>query len=95
MAILLVTYDLNKEPDSDGYKEILKIIKEGGSWARLSESSYAIETNSTPFQVYNKLKPHLDNNDKLVVITLHKPYYGQHDTKVIEWLDAKLKPCPT
>ncbi len=50
MAILLVTYDLNK-PGQE-YDEFYEIIK-----------SYAIDTTDSPAQIYEKLSPHLDTND--------------------------------
>ncbi len=90
MAILLVTYDLNKEPTSKEYQGILGVIKAEGVWARLSESSYAMDTQMSPQQVYEKMKPYLDNDDHLLVITLKQPYYGQHSKDVIDWLDSKL-----
>lgn len=87
MAVLLVTYDLNK-PGKD-YNDLLKTIKAYG-WARLSESSYAIKTEQTPQQVFDILKPYLDQNDNLYVITLKKPYAGFGPTDVNDWLDSNL-----
>ncbi|KAA3504381.1 hypothetical protein DXM27_03860 [Rhizobium rhizogenes] len=88
MAVYLVTYDLNKETKRP---DILKDIRDGDSWAMLSESSYAIETNETPRQVYDRLKKHLDGNDNLLVVTMKNPYYGQATKDVIDWLDRKLQ----
>jgi CRISPR-associated endonuclease Cas2 len=87
MAMLLVTYDLNK-PGKD-YNDVLKTIK-SYSWARLSESSYAIKTEQTPQQVFDKLKPYLDQNDNLYIINLKKPYAGYGPKEVNEWLDNGL-----
>ena len=88
MAALLVTYDL----DSPGQKhtKVLEKIKAFNSWARLSESSYAVVTSSTPQQVYDQFKPLLDSNDTIWIITLKKPYSGFGSKKVINWLDANL-----
>lgn len=88
MSVLLVTYDLMK-PGQD-YTELLKKIKGFGSWAKLSESSYAVETDWTPKSVYDLLTPHLDANDHLLVITLNRPYFGRASKEVIDWLDARL-----
>ena len=60
MSVLLVTYDLNK-PGQD-YTDLLKVIKRH-SWAKLSESSYAVETDLTPHQLYSQLEPYLDSSD--------------------------------
>lgn len=87
MGTLLVTYDLNK-PGKD-YADLLKKIKTY-SWARLSESSYAISTPSDPQTVFNDLKPYLDANDNLYVVTLNKPYTGYGPKDVNEWLERNL-----
>ena len=87
MATYNITYDLNNETTRP---PILKDIKAYDGWAKLSESSYAIITTETPQQVYNKLKKHLDSDDQLYVISIKKPYAGQGDPEVNEWLDSNL-----
>ena len=91
MPILLVTYDLNEEGAaySATRKKVVDYI-EDHDWARLSESSYAIDTTETPKQVYEALVPHLDDNDDLLVFTLTTPYWGQADDEVVEWLEGKM-----
>ena len=88
MAALLVNYDLN----SPGQKHanVLKMIQSFKYYAKLSESSYAIDSSLTPQQIYNKFKPLIDSNDTLWIITLKRPYYGQGSQEVIDWLDASL-----
>lgn len=89
MAVYLITYDLNKETDRPN---IVKKIKEMGvSWARLSESSYAIVHYGTVYDVYSQLKPMLDNNDNLYVITLKKPWTGFGPKDVNNWLEQNLQ----
>lgn len=87
MSTLLVTYDLNT-PGKD-YADLLKKIK-SYSWARLSESSYAISTTSDTQAVFNALKPFLDQNDYLYVITLGGPFRGFGPTVVNGWLENNL-----
>jgi hypothetical protein len=87
MSVKLVTYDLDK-PGQD-YTDLLKEIKKF-SWARLSESSYAIETDLTPNQLYTRFKPYVDGNDTIYVITLTAPYFGWGPKEVNEWLDRHL-----
>jgi hypothetical protein len=84
--IYVVAYDLNKETTRPKITE----ERDKTPWAKLSESSYAIETNETPEQVYNRFKKHLDNNDNLYVITLKKPWYGFGPKDVVDWLDKRL-----
>jgi hypothetical protein len=87
MAVLLVTYDLNR-PGQD-YPELLKAIK-GYAYAKLSESSYAILTDKTPQAVYSQLLPFIDKNDNLYVINLKQPYGGQGLKEVNDWLSKYL-----
>jgi len=85
--VLLITYDLNK-PGQD-YDDFLKIIK-SYAYARLSESSYAVDTAETPSVVYNKLRSDMDKNDYLCVMTLVPPYAGYNHKDVIDWLADHL-----
>ena len=87
MAILLVTYDLNK-PGQD-YKDFIEAFKKY-EWARLSESSYAIETTKSPETIYNELVPHIDKDDRVYIITLTRPLWYWGSKKVNEWLEARL-----
>jgi hypothetical protein len=90
MPVRLVTYDLNNERKArDGYAGLLKEIKKY-PWARLSESSYAISTAESPKEVYDKLKPHTDSDDDLMVITLTAPWWGKRTKEVYEWLRQNL-----
>jgi CRISPR-associated endonuclease Cas2 len=86
MSVYVVAYDLNREVVRPN---ITKGIKKN-AWARLSESSYAIETNETAQQVYERLKPLTDENDNIYVIPLRRPYAGYGPKDVIGWLDEKL-----
>lgn len=85
MAVFLVTYDLNKEAVRPN---ILSKIREW-NWAKLSESSYAVEAISAK-GVYDRLKPLIDDNDNLYVIPLREPYEGWGPKHVHEWLQQKL-----
>jgi hypothetical protein len=86
--VKLVTYDLNREVIRPKIVDAIK--KLGSGWARLSESSYAIADGGTVEQVYGKLKPLLDNNDYLYVVTLKKPWTGFGLKKVNEWVESNL-----
>lgn len=90
MSVLLVTYDLNKEGKSKvDYDKFYK-LRNSYDWARLSESSYAFNTTESPETVYNKLKPVIDANDHIYVITLKRPYTGFGPQDVNNWLEKNL-----
>lgn len=88
MAVYIVTYDLNKETKRPNITAHLKAGYE--VWAKLSESSYAIETEDESETIYSYMLPLLDADDSLLVITLKRPYFGQSSKAVIDWLDGNL-----
>lgn len=91
MSVFLVTYDLNAPGQK--HAKVLEKIK-SFNWAKLSESSYAIESNSSPKEIFDTyFEPLLDGNDTLYVISLHMPYWGLGSKDVNEWLSEKLTSC--
>lgn len=86
MTTYVVAYDLNHERKRP---PIVAEVKQT-DWARLSESSYAIDTYETADQVLARLQKHLDDNDNLYVIPIGRPYSGWGPKDVIEWLNARL-----
>jgi hypothetical protein len=87
MAVLLVAYDL-KRPGQN-YPGLLDTIK-SFPWARLSESSYAIETQLSPTQVRDRVRAFLDQNDHIYVITLTRPWNSWGLNDVNEWLRQRM-----
>jgi hypothetical protein len=88
VKIYLVTYDLHVR--GQNYTDLLAKIKESAMWARLSESSYAMGTEKTPQQLFDYLKPGLDSNDQLYIVTITKPYIGVGTEEVNSWLENNL-----
>jgi hypothetical protein len=87
MAVFLVTYDLKKPGQS--YDRLLEYIKTH-SWARLSESSYAIRTNASTDDVYERVRTFVNANDTVYVINLTRPYNGYGPNDVNTWLEENL-----
>lgn len=87
MPAFIVTYDLNNETRRP---PIVQTIKDYGSWARLSEPSYAISTWKSADQVKSDLRPMIDSNDQLYVIPLRQPYSGWGPQDVNQWLTDNL-----
>jgi hypothetical protein len=88
MPVYLVTYDLNREVVRPNITNEMK--KAYPTWAKLSESSYAIYTSATPDQVYDRLKPMIDSDDQIYIINLRKPFYGFGPKMVNDWLTERL-----
>lgn len=85
--LTLVTYDLNNESQRP---PIVKAISEIGACVRLSESSYAINTDLSPQQIYDSLNSMIDQDDQLYVIRLGNLYAGFGPEKVNQFLSSHL-----
>jgi hypothetical protein len=89
MAVFLITYDLNQE--ANNRPNITGVLHDAfDSWARLSESSYAVSTSLGAETVYAVFKPLLDENDQLYVIGLRQPVEGQGGEEVNNWLASEV-----
>jgi hypothetical protein len=86
-SVLLISYDLINP--GQNYEQLMKLIKNYGSWARLGGSAYLISTEQTPVQVRDSLKSVLDENDKLFVGVSPRPsaWVGLPDD-VSNWIHA-------
>jgi hypothetical protein len=66
MKTYIIGYDLNR-PGQD-YTDLIAAIKTYGTrWHHL-DSTWIIQTNETAQQVRDKLTPHIDNTDELLVV---------------------------
>ena len=88
MGVLLVTYDLNREIVRPNISKRLKELYP--DWAKLSESSYAIATAASVKTVQGALRPMIDANDNIYVITLKRPYSSFGPKEVNDWLERNL-----
>lgn len=87
--VLIVVYELHKEPTSDDYKEIVKIIKEYDHM-KIGGSEYCIYTDDSPQTVSNKIQPYLEENESLLVIKVTNPKQGWLSEDQWKWLNERL-----
>ena len=68
---LLIGYDLNRPRGQDAYPELFDAIKgmANGYWHHL-DSTWLIRSELTAAQIRDKLKPHIDSGDELLVVGL-------------------------
>ena len=65
MVIHLVSYDLNTP--GKNYDDLINTIKNFPSYYHLLKSAWLISTKKTTQEAYDKLKPHIDDNDHIFV----------------------------
>ena len=89
MATYIITYDLSTP--GRNYSALYDLIRAYGGYAHITESSWAVVTNSTAEEVRNTLQAAIDSNDKLFVGTLRAPaaWTGLDDERT-NWLQSNL-----
>ncbi len=66
MKCYIITYDLRKF--GRDYKSLYEAIKTFGTWGKINESTWAIVSSLTSFQIYDFLSKYIDANDRLFII---------------------------
>lgn len=65
MSSKIIEYDL-RQPGRN-YDALYDAIKNYGTWARITESTWFIKTTETCVQVRDKLSKQMDSNDRIFV----------------------------
>jgi hypothetical protein len=74
--VYMITYDLNKS--GKDYSGVFEAIKESAqAWCHYWDSSWLIRSDlNTAAEVFEKIKPHLDSNDRCFVVEAAPNYQG-------------------
>lgn len=84
--IYSISYDLNTP--SQKYQDLYDAI-EGYDNYKILKSHYLVYTNSNAEQIYNKLKPIIDENDRIFVSEVNSNRYGWLAKKAWDWINAR------
>lgn len=85
--VYLITYDLNRP--GQNYESLYKAIKSYGSWAKPLESTWLIDTREKANQISDRLRPHIDKNDSLLVTEIGNDRAGWLSKEIWNWLDGR------
>ena len=89
MKNFVISYDLIG-PNRD-YDNLYNAIKDYGSYARVTESFWIVNTNSTSSSIRDNLKSILDENDKLIVLELQGNWATSNISKEVnDWLKSNV-----
>lgn len=85
MKNYFITYDLNK-PDKD-YDGLYTAIKTFNN-VHVMDSVWFVKTNFNASEIYNKLKPEIDDNDNLFISDITYDRTGWLPKSVWDWLNS-------
>ena len=86
--IYSISYDL-KKPDQN-YAALHKAIKECGTWWHYLASTWLIDTAADATQIWNHLAPHIDTNDRVLIIRVTRDYQGWMNKEAWDWINGRL-----
>lgn len=85
-----ICYDLNRP--GQNYAGLIDAIKKlSSNWWHCLDSTWLVRTSLTTEQVRDKLSPHMDKNDELLVMACGAPAaWCGFDSQCSSWLKANL-----
>jgi hypothetical protein len=87
----MISYDLNKS--GKDYEGVFQAIKDAsaGVWCHYLDSTWLIKSNYTSANdVFNKIKPHIDADDRCLVIEVTKNYQGWFSEKQWKYINEEI-----
>ena len=87
MPAYIISYDLRKQRN---YDALYEAIKSYGTWAKITESTWAIVTSSSAVQIRDHLSSVVDNDDRLFVIKSGVEAAWKNAICKTEWLKGNL-----
>ena len=89
MKVYLITFALPKE---DVRTAVFEEIKKCKSWAKLTETSYALISDRTAHDLFdNSFLPLLAGGDQLYITELGADWRGRGAKEVIQWLQDSAR----
>lgn len=88
--IYSITYDLRKP--GQNYSKLIDKIQSLGDWAHPCESNWLVDTGLTAGEIYQALKPYLDENDQMLITRFDvDDFAGQLSSEALrKWISDKV-----
>lgn len=85
--VLLISYDLRRP--GQNYTQLYEAIKSYEWWWHHLESTWIIQTDQQPGDVYSHLANYIDRNDHILVVQLTRNFQGWLPQQAWDWLNAR------
>lgn len=87
MSCYIISYDLRNKRD---YESLYEAIKSYGTWAHVTESTWAVVTSQKAKEVRDFLSESLDDDDRIFVVKSGVEAAWRHVICRDEWLKENL-----
>lgn len=85
--IYSINYDL-KRPGQN-YDALHEAIKGCGAWWHYLGSTWLIDTSLNAKGVWDRLSPHVDNNDNMLIVGITRDYSGWLPQAAWDWINQR------
>ena len=86
--IYAINYDL-KRPGQN-YEQLYEAIKSCGAWWHYLGSTWLVDATLDAKGVWERLAPHVDKNDRVLVIAVTRDYTGWLPKDAWDWLTSRI-----
>jgi hypothetical protein len=83
-----VSYDLNKS--GKDYKGLHDELKKTSDWYHLLDSTWLLYTAESADQIWQRLKPHIDKDDFILIIQVTNNKQGWLVQDAWDWMNARI-----
>ena len=90
MKAFSISYDL-KVPGRD-YTSLYKALTRSGKWWHYLDSTWIVITNESTQQIWQRLAPHIDKNDYMLIIEIVNNVQGWLPKDAWDWINANVDP---
>jgi hypothetical protein len=85
--IYSINYDL-KRPGQN-YDALHEAIKGCGAWWHYLGSTWLVDTNLNAKGVWDRLSPHVDKNDSMLIVGITRDYSGWLPQAAWDWINQR------
>lgn len=86
--VYAVIYDL--KTIFHDYSGLFNELKNSQAWSHYIQSGWLIKTEDTPEQIWNRIQPHIDKNDFVLIIEVRKNYQGWLPKEAWDWINEHV-----
>lgn len=88
MPVFLLTYDLNR-PGQD-YDGLIDELKRTNQWWHYLKSTWLLYTTETSDQLWNRVRPHVDDSDRVLICPVTQPARGWLPQEAWDWINRYI-----
>lgn len=85
--IYAINYDLNRS--GQNYDALHEAIKGCGDWWHFLGSTWLVSTSLNAQAIWNRLQPHIDENDLCLVVGITRDFDGWLPKGAWDWINSR------